>query len=68
MTVKCDAPQASRPSRRRPGLRAIDSMRVVWSKCGVRDRRATILTRSGEAEAWLEGAVVSPTDGGQLTF
>jgi len=43
-------------------------MRLVWSKCGARDWRATIFTRSGEAEAWLEGAVVSLMDGGQLTF
>ena len=49
-------------------MRAIDSLRLVCSSCGARDWQSTVFNAAGEAEAWLEGLVVSPMDGGGPTF
>jgi len=48
-------------------MRAIDSLRLVCSSCGARDWEATVFNAADEAEAWLEGLVVSPM-GGRPTF
>jgi len=49
-------------------MTAIDSLCLVCTACGARDWQARIFMREGEAEAWLEGAVLSPMDGGRPTF
>jgi hypothetical protein len=49
-------------------MRTLDALRLVCSGCGARDWHASIFSRAGEAEAWLEGAVLSLKDGGRPAF
>jgi hypothetical protein len=46
----------------------IHSLRLVCATCGARDWEATVFTRAGHGEAWLEGLTVSPMGGGRSTF
>jgi hypothetical protein len=41
---------------------------LVCHTCGSRDRETRVFLRAGEAEAWLEGLVVSTVDGSRPTF
>ena len=52
----------------RGDMREIPSLRLVCSACGARDWQHRIFRREGGAEAWLEGATLSPMDGGRPTF
>jgi len=49
-------------------MRQIHNLRLVCSSCGARDWEAKVFLRAGQSEAWLEGLVVSPMDGGRPTF
>jgi hypothetical protein len=44
------------------------SLRLVCRACGSRERETKVFLRAGEAEAWLEGLIVSPVDGSRPTF
>jgi hypothetical protein len=49
-------------------MQAVGELRLVCSACGARDWEATVFSRPGEAEAWLEGAVLSSMAGGRPAF
>lgn len=43
-------------------------LRFKCQSCGSRDWRGWLFTRTADTEAWLEGLVVSPVDGGRPSF
>jgi hypothetical protein len=43
-------------------------LRLVCQACGSRERETRVFLRAGEAEAWIEGLVVSPVDGHGSAF
>jgi hypothetical protein len=46
----------------------LSDLRLVCQSCGSRDRDTKVFVRAGDAEAWLERLIVSPTDGGRPAF
>jgi hypothetical protein len=43
-------------------------LRLVCLSCGSRERKTKVFLSAGDAEAWLEGLIVSPMKGGWPAF